>query len=280
MIGEKIKDFRIKCGYTQKGLADKIYVTAQAVSRWENNEVEPSLSTLTELAKIFNISVSELLGEKKPEPEKVVEKEYVVKEQKHVLAVCRQCNKPIFESKDLRRKVWHTSDGGPYEEIYCSSCDEKNKQARKEELIKDAKSRRIKSFIFGPLAAIVTLCVFLFLYNSKVISQNGLSIFIGVISIIGMFTLVSCLIFNNNFILDMVAGIASWGFIKCPGLIFSLDLDGIIWLLTVKLMFWILGFILGAIALAFAVVLGAVLSIIVYGYALRKNITRPEETND
>ena len=50
MIGEKIKSLRLENSLTQKELAEKLYVTAQAVSRWENNEVEPSISTIAEIA--------------------------------------------------------------------------------------------------------------------------------------------------------------------------------------------------------------------------------------
>ena len=55
MIGANIKKLRLEHGMTQKNLADKLFVSAQAVSRWENNEVEPSISTILELAKIFEI---------------------------------------------------------------------------------------------------------------------------------------------------------------------------------------------------------------------------------
>lgn len=50
MLGDKIKDLRMKNSLTQKYLAERLFVTAQAVSRWENNEVEPSITTLTERA--------------------------------------------------------------------------------------------------------------------------------------------------------------------------------------------------------------------------------------
>ena len=40
MIGNNIKRLRTERGMTQKALADKLFVSAQAVSRWENNEVE------------------------------------------------------------------------------------------------------------------------------------------------------------------------------------------------------------------------------------------------
>ena len=54
MIGANIKRLRTQHGMTQKNLADKLFVSAQAVSRWENDEVEPSIGTIMDLAKIFN----------------------------------------------------------------------------------------------------------------------------------------------------------------------------------------------------------------------------------
>ena len=79
MLGNKIKTLRINNSLTQKDLAEKLFVTAQAVSRWENNEVEPSIATLTEMAKIFNVSVSELLEEEQKQ-ENVAKEEAVVTE--------------------------------------------------------------------------------------------------------------------------------------------------------------------------------------------------------
>ena len=73
MIGDNIKKFRQSSNMIQKDLADKLFVTAQAVSRWENGEVEPSITTLTDMAKIFNVSVDELVGNAVKEPEVRVE---------------------------------------------------------------------------------------------------------------------------------------------------------------------------------------------------------------
>ena len=70
MIGERIKKIRTENNMTQKELAEKLFVTAQAVSRWENGETEPSISTITEMSKIFGVTINELLG---IEEEKVVE---------------------------------------------------------------------------------------------------------------------------------------------------------------------------------------------------------------
>ena len=66
MIGATIKKLRVQQGMTQKNLADKLFVSAQAVSRWENNEVEPSIGTITEMAKIFGVTADEILGIETP----------------------------------------------------------------------------------------------------------------------------------------------------------------------------------------------------------------------
>jgi len=60
-VGDNIRLLRKAVGMSQAKLADKLYVTPQAVSRWENNETEPDLETLQKLADIFNVSVEEII---------------------------------------------------------------------------------------------------------------------------------------------------------------------------------------------------------------------------
>ncbi len=63
-IGERIKQHRKRLGMTQEQLAERIGVSAQAVSKWENNLSCPDISILPELADIFGISTDELLGKR------------------------------------------------------------------------------------------------------------------------------------------------------------------------------------------------------------------------
>lgn len=64
-FGEIIKDIRKKNNLTQKELADKLYVTYQAVSKWENNKSIPDISILQNISKMFNIDLNYLTNTKK-----------------------------------------------------------------------------------------------------------------------------------------------------------------------------------------------------------------------
>lgn len=61
IIGSKITKLRKDLNLTQLELAEKIYVTPQAVSKWEKGKSVPSIEVLIELTKLFNISIDYLL---------------------------------------------------------------------------------------------------------------------------------------------------------------------------------------------------------------------------
>jgi len=130
-------------------------------------------------------------------------------------------------------------------------------------------TKRIHSFVWGTLAALSAIGFGIY---SCADSGDFSSIWVDVIIALMLFSFVSCLILNNNFIGEMMLGILSWGFVKMPGVIFTLDLDGLIWLLTVKLLFWVLGFILAIICGILAVIVGLVVSVFVYPFALYRSI--------
>lgn len=67
-LGKRIMQNRKRLGLTQDQLADKLGVTAQAVSKWENDQSCPDISTLPKLAEIFGITVDELLGRTTAQP--------------------------------------------------------------------------------------------------------------------------------------------------------------------------------------------------------------------
>lgn len=85
-LGKRIAYHRKRLGMTQEQLAQRVGVSAQAVSKWENNLSCPDITILPELASIFGISVDELLGRTPPKEERVHEAEVIKPEEKeHIL---------------------------------------------------------------------------------------------------------------------------------------------------------------------------------------------------
>lgn len=92
-----ILELRTKNGLSQDELAEKIYVTRQAVSRWENGEIVPNTDTLKLLSKLFDVSINTLLGS----PRKLI---------------CQCCGMPLDDS------LISKETGGSFNEEYCKWC--------------------------------------------------------------------------------------------------------------------------------------------------------------
>ena len=61
-LGETLKEHRTNCKMTQEFVAESLGVSRQAVSKWENGASDPSTSNLIALAKLYKVSVEELLS--------------------------------------------------------------------------------------------------------------------------------------------------------------------------------------------------------------------------
>jgi len=60
-LGQAIRAQRTRCNMTQEFVAERLGVSRQAVSKWENGTSDPSTANLIALAKLFGVSVEELL---------------------------------------------------------------------------------------------------------------------------------------------------------------------------------------------------------------------------
>mgnify|MGYP001051788935 FL=1 len=67
-IGQKITTQRKQMKLTQNELAETLFVTHQAVSKWENGKSIPSIEILYEMTKLFNISIDYLLDNSEIDP--------------------------------------------------------------------------------------------------------------------------------------------------------------------------------------------------------------------
>ena len=287
-IGAKIKEYRTKAGLTQKDLADKLYVTYQAVSRWENDEAEPSFDTLKEICKILDCSTDELFEiEKKeeqkvdPEPVKVIER-VIVQEDKVVLGICSRCGKPIYDMDDLKKheeshmvhhgRSVHTEKNTV---VLCSSCDKKRIKEEEEKaerqrriLAEQRRKRRVHSFVWPTILAIILITIGIVSFANGKGSIGFLWIGLGIFGYLFLATM----ILDNTFITEMWLEVASWGFVRMPGIIFSFSFDGLVFLIATKIILFLLGLGLALLSFGFATALASMLSIFVYPYALSKNI--------
>ena len=93
-----IYELRTKQGLSQGELAEKVLVTRQAVSRWENGETVPNTETLKLLSKVLDVSINTLLGEPRQ-------------------LVCQCCGMPLEDDG----MMGHNSDGSLNED-YCKWC--------------------------------------------------------------------------------------------------------------------------------------------------------------
>ena len=74
-MGKFLKELRKENDLTQEELAEKLYVNSRSISRWENAKTMPDFDVLIELAKLYDISIEELLnGERTEIMEKQTEK--------------------------------------------------------------------------------------------------------------------------------------------------------------------------------------------------------------
>lgn len=92
-----ILELRTKKRLSQEELAEKVFVTRQAVSRWENGETIPNIETLKLLSTFFDVSINTLLGS----PQQLV---------------CKCCGMKL-EDSNISKET-----NGDFNEEYCKWC--------------------------------------------------------------------------------------------------------------------------------------------------------------
>ena len=93
-----LKSLREKQGLTQDKLAERVFVTRQAVSRWETGETQPNTETLKLLSREFDVSINTLLGSPRQ-------------------MICQCCGMPLNDDGMISREP-----DGSFNEKYCKWC--------------------------------------------------------------------------------------------------------------------------------------------------------------
>ncbi len=86
-IGKKLYELRKQSGFTQDYVAEKLQVSAQAVSKWENDIACPDIMTLPNIANLYGISIDELFKNEEVQSNVKFEKEEKVNENELIFRV-------------------------------------------------------------------------------------------------------------------------------------------------------------------------------------------------
>ena len=84
-IEKKLKDVRMQAGLTQEQVAEKIMVSRQTVSNWENGKSLPDIVSIMRLSDLYQISIDELLKGDKRMKEKMEKDANIAKANKRVI---------------------------------------------------------------------------------------------------------------------------------------------------------------------------------------------------
>lgn len=276
-LGTKIKKYRVNKKLTQKELADEVCVSYQTVSKWESDINEPDISTLRKLADIFGCTLDELVSEEDIEENKTeVTADPVIipvpnnvssnnKATRKVIGTCDDCGETIYEGDEIHH-LQRTVNGVVQTKTVCKDCfndikiassskttsQVKPLQTAKAKPVQDKSEKILKGITIGVgiLAFVIVLIVCIVNYQ-----KIGIGWTIGLPIIAAYFFLstaycVGC----GSWIADVFFAVAGWS-IRFPGIIFSFDMDGLMFLIGMKILFFILGimFSIGVFLLAIAI---------------------------
>ena len=287
--GTKIAQLRAAHKMTQAQLGEQLNVTSQAVSKWENGLSEPDIESIRKICQIFNITFDEFFGAepKQQDTEQTTEQapaETAAQTVAIVLAYCDTCDKPLYNPKEyqvtIENGVQHTT---------CLECIPKKeeeqkqkeqakiaaeKERRDERFAMERKARQevekdeLKKGLLWGIAGGVGLAVIMLIWG-LVAEEPMLAIVGSILGAYGGYAILTQLIWMNSVWNVFSFFLRSF---KLPAIIFALSLDGILFLIFVKIAGAILGAILSVIFFIVGFFVTWIYAMIIFPFALIKQI--------
>jgi transcriptional regulator with XRE-family HTH domain len=106
MIGNKIAETRKKFNISQAQLAQRLFISAQAVGKWERGESMPDIITLSRLAKILGVNLNYFSESSEPESTEIALDEFSIKQSAELTSGKQKKNL----SWDMSRGNWVGAD--------------------------------------------------------------------------------------------------------------------------------------------------------------------------
>ena len=279
--GTKIAELRTERKMTQAELGAMLNVTSQAVSKWENGLSEPDMESIRKLCEIFEITFDEFFGaDTKTETSSEEPAAGSV-----VLAYCDVCDKPLYNPKEyqvsIENGIQHTT---------CLDCVPKKEEAkrkeqqlriarenkaREEQRIRERKARQDgemhdlkKGLVWGILGGVV-LAVLAIIGTVSAQMDVGIIIAAAAVGLYGGYAMLTQFIWVNS-VWDV------FGFflrtLKLPGVIFTLSIDGLLFLIFVKVLGAILSALFSVVLFIIGFFVTLIYAMILFPFALIKEI--------
>lgn len=272
-LGKKLAAYRKLAGFTQQQLGDELNLSPQAISKWENDLAEPDLATLRTLSELYKVPIGEMIdtsiGVSEPAVEESdeVKKEFGKENNLEIIGFCKNCGITVNSE----------TVGEMLPAILCKNCCEKRDEEKRK--AEEAEERNIqmqrslnrskcsRKLVTSMIVAGICALVVLILMIASIINSADASLIpSAIILTYVVFSYVACL-FYDCFISDMLIEWSTKSF-QFPGLIFTFDFDGIVWLIGMKILFFVLGLLLGLICALIGIVLGMICAPFVFPFVL------------
>lgn len=243
--GKIIAKLRKENNMTQAELGTHLNVTYQAVSKWENDQSQPDFSTMVQIAELFHVPLTVFIDNS--DKEQAGENARDGETADAPLGYCTACGNAVRKENLGRQRPT----------LLCSECleEEKRRKAREEAEKKAAaekaakeqalaqaafrmecRAMRNKGLIWaGVLTGVLLVLCLIVTFAGK--SDIGFMLFGTLILCLFTYTFTAQL-FWGGFVVDTV--LFGGKIVGMPGVIFSLDLDGLIFLIGVKILFALL----------------------------------------
>lgn len=255
--GKIIAQLRREHNMTQAELGAKLNVTYQAVSKWENDQSQPDFATMAQIAELFHVPLTIFLSGEENETAVATA---AAESAEPVLGYCTVCGNAVRQDNVAQQRPV----------LICKDCVEadarrKEEEARAAEQQKERqeqgrklanKRTRNRGLIWGGVIALVVMILVAVFY-----AIGGGTAGAGIVAVLitGIFVYTfSSQMFWGGFIFETC--LFGGKIIGTPGIIFSFDLDGFIFLIVMKVIFALLKLFIFLITFVFFAIVSILLS--------------------
>ena len=276
-IGKKLALQRKAIGLTQEEVALKIRVNTKTLADWENNIGEPSIQNLKELAALFETSLDDLLDTGLGDDDEsigyckgcgiaITEKNLG---EKVPAVLCRRCVE-VRKAQERRAMLEQKAIQERQEKNRLAKLmADHNEQLAEKSAFRDRqrtiRRKRNKSFIVAAIPTLLWVAMLVYTLNQ---SYNQTWLIVGSVLAYSIFSVVALLFYDGpmrNFLVR-----AFTASIRFPGLMYTFDWDGFLWVIMMKALFGVLGFAFGVVCGLLGFALGLVVAPFVFPYKMIK----------